>query len=294
MLDMKFIISAVFIFIHLMVSAQNLTENDIKQLAHRINNELQGTQLNGVIVRGCFAIGRTLVYQYDVSEDWYAPENMKRDLIANFKEAGYAEMYFNNDVNVDFHYYYGNSLKKKISIKASEFSNLSFSLGDYMSISGHPKAKDVNLQIKKPNGWDIQEGDRPNIVKKFIYKNNSYIIMIKDNVTFFSRNEVSELLADEQYVKDFLTGAISFLNNPEIINHKIVKIDKYPTLEFTIKGEMESSGIRLNMILKNWVIFYEDKLVYLQCGGLEEKEFKILENLYDLITYTIIFPEQYN
>ena len=277
--------------------SQSISENDIKELAKQINDELQGMDLgngNGIAVRGCLAFKRTLVYQYDVDEYWYPTENMKEDLIANFKEAGNADMFFKNDINVDFHYYFGNKLQKRISVKSIEFSNLNFDIGDYISIKGHPKAKGVNLKLKPPNGWEIKEGDRPNIVKKFVYDNNSYMIIVKDNITFFSRNEVRELLEDDDYVNEFITDASSFLQNPEILNHSIVTVDKYPTLVFTMKGQMERSGIRMSLIFKNWIIFYEDKIVFLQCGGLNNKEFYSLEGLYHLITNSVIFPEQYN
>jgi hypothetical protein len=284
-----------FIGSYFAVMAQSFTENDLKKMAHEINAQLKGTDLgNGITVRGCIAYSRTLVYQYDVDEFWYPPENMKEDLISNFKEAGNAKIFFNNDIDVDFHYYFGNKLQKRVSIKSNEFSNLNFDLGNFISIEGHPKAKGVNLKLKPPIDWKIEEGDRPNIVKKFVYENNSYMIIVKDNITFFSRNEVSELLEDDDYVNEFISDASSFLQYPEILNHDIVTIDKYPTLVFTMKGQMERSGIKMSLIFKNWIIFYEDKIVFLQCGGINNNEFYTLEGLFNLITNSVIFPEQYN
>ncbi len=292
---MRIVITVVLISLYSISFSQTVSETEIKQLATQINDELKGMDLgNGIAVRGCLAFRRTLVYQYDVDEYWHPTENMKEDLIANFKEAGNADMFFKNDINVDFHYYFGNKLQKRISVKSIEFSNLNFDIGDYISIKGHPKAKGVNLKLKPPNGWEIKEGDRPNIVKKFVYDNNSYMIIVKDNITFFSRNEVRELLEDEDYVNEFITDASSFLRNPEILNHNIVTIDKYPSLVFTMKGQMERSGIKMSLIFKNWIVFYEDKIVFLQCGGLNNKEFYSLEGLYNLITNSVIFPEQYN
>jgi hypothetical protein len=292
---LKHIFLFTLVFIKFSSFSQSLSENDIKQLAQKINNEMRGTDMgNGLKVRGCFANGRTLIYQYDVDDNWYPPDNMKENLISNFKEAGYAEVFFNNDVNADFHYYSGNSLRKKISIKSGEFSGLNFGLGDFISIDGHPKAKGVNLKIKPPGYWEIKEGDRPNIVKKFLHQNNSYMIIIKDNYTFLSRNEAKQLLDDKVVINEFLTEATSFLKNPEILNQGIVSVDKYPALVFTFKGWMERSGINMELISKNWIIFYEDKVVFLQGTGLANAEFKKMESVYNLITNSVIFPEQYN
>ena len=46
--------------------------------------------------------------------------------------------------------------------------------------------------------------------------------------------------------------------------------------------------------MKFWVIFYEDKVISLQGGGADNGEFRLLENLYNSITNSVIFPEQYN
>jgi hypothetical protein len=46
--------------------------------------------------------------------------------------------------------------------------------------------------------------------------------------------------------------------------------------------------------MKFWFVFYEDKMVLLQGGGLDNGEFKVLESLYKSITNSVIFPEQYN
>jgi hypothetical protein len=292
---MKTILAIVFISLYSISFSQTFSENDLKQVAQQINYELQGIDVGaGITGRGCYAYGKTLVYLYDVTEDWYPPDNMKRDLISNIKKAGYSEIYYNNNVNIDFQYYFGNKLRKKISITFNEFSNLSFSLGDYFSTKGHPKAKDVNLKLRKPTGWKIEEGNRPNIVKKFVYNDYVYLIQIMNNFTFISRNEAIDVLNDDEFVTDVMSEASSFLREPEIINSQVVTIDKYPALEFTIRGNKERMGYNIEMVMKNWVILYEDKIVYLQFAGVDNKEFTTLVSLCDMITNSVIFPEQYN
>ena len=275
--------------------SQSFTENDIKQLAQKINDKTRGNNIgNGITVRGCSAYGRTLVYQYDVDENWLPAEKMKEILISNFKEAGNSTMFFNNDVNVDFHYFAGNNLIKKIGIKSNEFSTLNFKLGNYISIDGHPKSKGVNLKLRIPIGWDLKEGDRPNIVKKFVYKNNNFMILIKNFNMFYSRKEAKGLLDDKEYSNNLLTGINSFLKGPEILNQKVVTVGNYPALEYHVKGSIERLGFNLKIIMKGWIIFYEDKIVILQCSSNNEKDFKNLERLYYLITNSVIFPEQYD
>ena len=275
--------------------SQTISENEIKEFAKTVYKQSKEIDLgNGISVIGCIAVGRTLFYQYNVPENWVAPLNLKEDLIASWKTLGIAKTFFLNNINVDFHYFKNNRIVKKISIKSSEFSNYNFKLGDYTSINGHPKAKEINLKLKVPVGWEIMEADRPNIVKKFVNGNNSYMILTKDYMTFISRKEAKEMLSDSEFTDEFITETSSFLKNTQILNQNIVTVDKYPTITFTVKGEAERLGYEFEMVMKFWIIFYEDKLVFLQGSGIDNTEFKALEKLYNLITNSVVFPEQYN
>ena len=249
---------------------------------------------NGIIARGCISIGRTIVYQYDVPSNWIPPENLKEEVIANLKTAGVAKTYFNYDIDVDFYYFKGNSLIKKISIFSNELSNYNYNLNEYLSIKNHPKAKGVNLKVKVPHGWNIEEGDRPNIVKKFTKNGNTYLILIRDNMTFFSRGESRELLENEDFLNEFVIESISFMKDPELIDKKVITIDTYPTMTFLSRGKMERMGVTIPVIMRCWVIFYEDKIVFLQSMGIDNAEFRALEKLYFLITNSVIFPDQYD
>jgi hypothetical protein len=292
---MRYTFISILLFFSFNSFSQSISESDIKNIAEQNNQKLKGVDIGyGVIVRGCLAIGRTLIYQYDVPEYWQASENIKEDLISNFKTSGFAKIYFLNDINVDFYYFKGNSLIEKVSVKSNEFSTFNFELGEYLSIKDHPKAKDVNLKLKVPIGWEVKEGDRPNIVKKFIKDRNTYLILIKKNITFFSRNEAKELLQDEDFINEFVQESSSFLKNLEVLDQTVMTLDTYPTVSFKVKGEIERSGVTMTVIMRCWVIFYEDKIISLQSMGLDSSEFRALEQLYSLVTNSIIFPEQYN
>ena len=292
---MRFFILHIFCFLSLTVFSQTFSESDIKKLAEQVNKQIKGVDIgNGITAKGCLSIGRTLIYQYEVPGYWEAPNNIKEEIISNLKTAGAAKTYFLNNIDVDFYYYKGNSLAKKVSVKSNEFSTFNIELGEYVSIKDHPKAKEVNLKLKVPVGWDVKEGDRPNIVKKFTNEGNTYLILIKENVTFFSRKQIREALQEDNFVKEFVTEASSFLKNPQVIDQSVVTIDTYPTVQFKVKGKMERSGLTFPIIMKCWVVFYEDKIISLQAMGIDNSEFRALELLYTLITNSVIFPEQYN
>lgn len=275
--------------------SQNFSESEIEKLAVRINKEVKGKDIgDGVKVLGCLSFGRTLIYKYDVPSYWYPKPNIKQELISNFKTIGAAKPFFLKGINVDFHYYKNGSLIKRVSVKSNEFSTFNYQLGEYFSINDHPKSKGVNLKLKPPKGWKIKEGIMPNIVKKFVSDGNSYTIQIRDFITFFSRSEIKELLKDESFINEFVEESSSFMENSEVIDKSLVTIGTYPSVTFKVRGEMEKSGITISMIMRSWVVFYEDKIITLSAGGLNNNEYEGLEKVYFKITNSVVFPDQYN
>jgi hypothetical protein len=292
---MRFLILLTFCFVSLKVFSQTFNESDIKKIAEKANRQLKGVDIgNGIKAKGCFSIGRTVIYNYEVPDYWEAPYNIKEEIISNLKTAGAAKTYFLNNIDANFYYYKGNSLVKKVIVNSNEFSTFSFKLGNYLTIKDHPKAKEVNLKLKAPVGWEIKEGDRPNIVKKFTNEGNTYLILIKDNVTFFSRKQIRETLQEDNFAEKFVQETSSFLNNPQLIDQSVVTIDTYPSIKFKVKGKIERLGLTFPIIMMCWVVFYEDKIIFLQAMGINNPEFRALEQLYSQITNSVIFPEQYN
>lgn len=273
--------------------SQVYSEKDIKDLAQEIDLKIKGVDVNGMTARGCIAIGRTLIYQYDLPSEWDFPDNLKQEIISNFETAGLSKLYFNNNINIDFYYYLGNSLTKKISIKSHELNPYNFELSEHLDLTGHPKAKEVSMKIKTPKGWNISEGDRPNVLKKFVFEGNTFVVLIKNNLTFFSREESRKLLSKPENTDLFLLELMDMLTNSKILDTQIVTIDNYPALEFEIQGEMERSGITFNMFMKGWLILHEDKVITLQAAGHNKEEFQALRDVYSSIVNSVIFPEQY-
>lgn len=287
-----------FLFIGLIslnLFSQTLSESDIKKFAKEADKQIKGTDIGfGVIGRGCLASGRTLIFQYEVPDNWRASKNLKEQVISNLKTAGTAKTYFMYNINVSFFYYKDGLLLDIVSIKANELSTINYKLGEYLSVKGHPKAKGVNLKLKVPIGWEVKEGNRPNIVKKFVKDGNTYLILIKDYIGFFSRNEIKDLFEEDNFVNEIVQELTSSYDNPEVLDQSTMTIDTYPTIQFSSKGTKERLGITIPMISRSWMIFYEDKIVFLRCSRIDNGEFKALEKLYFLITNSVIFPEQYN
>ena len=167
-------------------------------------------------------------------------------------------------------------------------------LGEYYSIKDHPKAKGVNLKVKVPKGWEVLEGDRPNVVVKFLNGNDMFLVMVRDAETFISKKSAKELFEDEEFVTELKGTYNSQFNKWSLIDKKTVTIDNYPALELTVNGSGERLGVNFEMIMKTWYFFYEDKFIYLQGSGVKSNTWAERSQLFSLITNSVVLPDQYN
>lgn len=273
-------------------------EENLKQLAEKYNSELKGREMNGVYFKFCKAQGNTLIWQYEVPSEWYQLENGKANIIANFKQNGSADLYFQKGINIEYQYFTDNKFRAKFHIKSEEFADTETNSGSFINIKGHHKSRGVDLKFKVPLNWIIEEGDRPHVVKKVMYEtnglSNTFLITITDNFMFVSRNEARELFANSE-TRDKLVIEFSneLFSNPKIHNHRLVSIDKYPVLEFTISGQKERAGINMSLKIRCWYIFYEDKIIVFQAASYDNGNFEKMEPYYTKIINSVIFPEQY-
>jgi hypothetical protein len=297
---LKFILILLLGFHGLTSQSQIFSENEIKALAEKVNQQVEKTDVgNGVICRGCLSLGRTIIYQYDVPDGWEPLHNIKDVLRSNLEVGGFAKLYRQHKMDASFYYYNGNNLIKRVNITYHDFDRSHKSsndypiLGDYFETQSHPKAKDVNLKIKVPNGWDALEGERPNVVKKFVKDENIFLILIKDNATFFSRRQIKEAFKDKSFAKEYIDEVALMLINSKLIEQNLVSVDTYPTVYFKIKGDIDRAGVFIPSILSCWIIFYEDKLVIFQGISVDNENKRKLNLIYSMITNSAIFPEQY-
>jgi len=306
------------LFISISINAQSLTEKQLQNLAVEITEKVNKNPdpRTGIIALGATSYSNTLVYMYEVPENWIPEKNIKQQLIENFNELGVAKMYINFNINTDFHYYRGSKLVKKIGIKSYEFLNKydskgklisvskkpsqSTKLGQYILYENHPKAKGVNFKLKKPNGWEKMEGDRPNVVQKFVKGTSSYMTLILETGQFISKSQGKELLNDNETANEMANQMLTIGKNSKLISKKYVSVDNYPSLEIIMEATYERVGVEMRFRYIIWNTFYEDRLVQMMAGTLLKTNGVEVESNWksDLATYqsvinSVIFPDQY-
>ena len=279
------------------ICATTLSEADIASFASEINKNGKGADLGGgTVIRNVFSKGRTLVYQYNVPSDWQPSTNGKKELITQAKSNGSSKVFFNDEINTTYQYFKGNLRVYDINIFAGEYSSVDLELDDkYVSIEGHVKSKNINMKLRPPEGWSVEEANGPNIVKVFKGKPGQYyMIVTKDMPSFSTRSQIKEIYSDPKAVQEYAESVMPEFDCT-LINYDAVTLNTYPAITHEYICKLEQSGIQITAANKVWTIFYEDKMIILQGSSAKSgPEFEQLKKLFTMVSITAYFPEQFN
>lgn len=255
------------------------TEEDIKGIATLLN---------------CKSNGRTLIFNNTDFPDYYTAKDVINYLGSDFTNLCVAN-FINLQITTKNHY----GISKTIHIGLSDFLDSS----KRVSIKDHPKAKSVNLTLTAPRYWTEKEGKAPHIVKKYELVANSniltYAISIFDAPTFISRREAQEIFdginSDKSINIDFEEWFLAEVHDAEIISKANDNVGAYPAkrIEYTIHATKQ--GIDINIYNIAWLIFYEDKIVFLTGSVMtdDRDEMNMYKNLFCIITNNANFYDIY-
>ena len=283
-------------------------EQGIKELQSMIPVNANGMTLVNAVNEN----DTDLVYVYELQNEnsLNIIKNLvnKGTLIKNMMSNNGSQFFITNNIVGVWRYYYNKELIKEIKINPSDYnltpsfysSNEDYKLGDFVSFKDLPKSKGVNMQIRKPLGWDIYEGDRPNIVLKFVLSNKRAIFKIENNTRFISKNDAIEIFSDKDYLKRAKNSLkLTPDSNIKAYSSRITTIDSYPSLENNYEIELNYAGNDIINHILFYQIYYEDKIIQLlfteqlKEGVNEYEKDKFFVSKMKKMVSSVIFPDQY-
>lgn len=168
--------------------------------------------------------------------------------------------------------------------------------------NGSGKAKGVAFSIESPTTWKAKDGNRPNIVQKFVSENGKglelLLILIKEMPLQpgekITENDVSDMLNPKD-IKDFLPAGSEYVNSGKLT------LENLPG--FWVHFKMNMSRVRNSVGMETimYTIFYNNKMIQIQGqittsfngkqidgGGLKK-----YEKLFDLMANSFVIANMY-
>lgn len=161
-----------------------------------------------------------------------------------------------------------------------------------------PKAKGLRLTVEYPSTWRAEDGQRPNIVQKFLGKddfgNSVQAILLIKKLPFLARLTKNEILK-ENYLKEIVTeiGGTYVKSAP-------TKIERENAAWVIYTQDAERAGITMRAKALMFVVMFKGKWVQLQCAvvGLQsestiDQRFNDYLPIFQLIGNSIVFPDKW-
>lgn len=123
------------------------------------------------------------------------------------------------------------------------------------STQGHPKAKGVNLRISYPRSWAAMEGERPNIVQKFVSEDGRGLEMAMIITRAIPAAEAAEISREAH--GDFFAPSSLMDLVPEgaaLISAERTEIEGLPAGSVEYSMEVERAGMKL--FTRTWMLIF--------------------------------------
>ena len=166
----------------------------------------------------------------------------------------------------------------------------------------HPKAKDVDFQIRYPISWRPEEGERPNIIQKFTSENGRglemFLLMVKD-IPIPLGYTLTEQDLDDLFVESELKGIVP--EGGKFISAKPIVLDRHKGAMIVYESTVQQLDITITTRILWFITMYDGKIISISCSvsalpGEESKlqeRFNRFEPLFKMIANTFIIQEQY-
>jgi len=168
--------------------------------------------------------------------------------------------------------------------------------------NGSGKAKGVAFSIESPKTWKAKEGNRPNIVQKFVSENGKglelLLILIKEIPLQpgekITEKDVSDILNSKD-IKDFLPDGSTYIKSGKLT------LENLPGFWVQFKVSMSRVRNTIGMETIMYTIFYKDKMIQIQGGvstslngkPLDRGGVKKYEKLFDLMANSFVIFNMY-
>jgi hypothetical protein len=168
------------------------------------------------------------------------------------------------------------------------------------STKGHIKSKGISMNIKIPMSWINKEGERPNIVQKYISENGNgkelIIVMIKDlgfqNNYKISKKELEDFFVESELKKLVPAGGT-------FISARKITIDNNIGGQVVFRTTQERVDVSINLQAIYYITIYKNKMVMVQ-GNVTAENTNLLSARFDLmmplfrqVANSVVFMDQY-
>ena len=152
------------------------------------------------------------------------------------------------------------------------FSLLSFTanaqaLNSKFDSKNHPKAKGVWATVRYPTGWEVKEGERPNIVQKFSGDYNDMFVVLA--LQILDAGAPVEKECSDMSNAEFADAFSDKANNQIVTNVKKTRHEDKPAFLYDLRGTYERAGMSFVTSHRVMTVCYKKTMISSWCSPMK-------------------------
>lgn len=128
----------------------------------------------------------------------------------------------------------------------------------------HPKAKGVWATVRYPTGWEVKEGERPNIVQKFSGNYNDMFVVL--SLQILDAGAPVEKECGDMSIAEFAESFSDKASNQIFSNVKKSRHEEKPAFLYDMRGTYERAGISVVTSHRVMTVCYKRNLISAWCS----------------------------
>lgn len=162
----------------------------------------------------------------------------------------------------------------------------SFYKGEWVSFStkDNPKTGGLNISLKRPKAWILQEGERPHIVQKIAHPSGfiSALLTIRTivppNGILPTEKEILSSLSPEEMKKSLPPGYTVIDAESTTVDGRTACVMEYTMIR-------KAAGVELKLHLVDWTFIYKSTMIHFvgSVGGLASQDAQVSQATLEMI-----------
>lgn len=128
----------------------------------------------------------------------------------------------------------------------------------------HPKAKGVWVTVRYPTGWEVKEGERPNIVQKFSGDFNDMFVVLA--LQILDAGAPVEKECSDMSNAEFAEAFSDKASNQIVTNVKKTRHEEKPAFLYDMRGTYERAGMSIVTSHRVMTVCYKRNLISTWCS----------------------------
>ena len=137
-------------------------------------------------------------------------------------------------------------------------------LNSKFDTKNHPKAKGVWATVRYPTGWQVKEGERPNIVQKFSGDYNDMFVVL--SLQIMNAGAPVEKECSDMGTAEFAEAFSDKASNQFVVNVKKSKHEEKPAFFYEMQSKLERAGMTLQTSHKVMTVCHKNTLISAWCS----------------------------